>query len=64
MPLSGSRALIYLIQLIFAFLIIYYLDVEFVKNSVAFYTIFIIDVAMIAVFVFYVAKEMSKAFNF
>lgn len=56
--------MIYMIQLIFAFLIVYYLDVEFVKNSVAFYTIFVIDVAMIAVFVFYVAKEMSKAFDF
>jgi cell division protein FtsW (lipid II flippase) len=64
MPLSGSRAMIYLIQLIFAFLIVYYLDVEFVKNSVAFYSIFVIDIAMIAVFVFYVAKEMSKAFDF
>jgi cell division protein FtsW (lipid II flippase) len=64
MALSGSRAMIYLIQLIFAFLIVYYLDVEFVKNSVAFYTIFGIDVAMITVFVFYVAKEMSKAFDF
>lgn len=64
MPLSGSRAIIYLIQLIFAFLIVYYLDVEFVKNSVTFYTIFVIDVAMIAIFVFYVAKEMSKAFDF
>ncbi|MEJ2772020.1 MULTISPECIES: hypothetical protein [unclassified Stygiolobus] len=64
MALSGSRAMIYLIQLIFAFLIVYYLDVEFVKNSVAFYTIFVIDVAMITVFVFYVAKEMSKAFDF
>ncbi|MFP3233006.1 MAG: hypothetical protein RXR08_04785 [Sulfolobaceae archaeon] len=64
MPLSGSRAMIYLIQLIFAFLIVYYLDVEFVKNIVAFYTILVIDVAMITVFVFYVAKEMSKAFDF
>lgn len=64
MPISGSRAMISLIQLVFAFLIVYYLDVKFVKNSLIFYIIFTFDIAMVAVFVFYVAKEMSKAFDF